>query len=45
MQQQDILRSQVNQQLKQVFYVSQFSTNNVTGFCRMEIYVKFFNVI
>jgi hypothetical protein len=40
MQQQDILLCQENQQLKQVFYVSQFSTNNVTGFCRKEIYVK-----
>ena len=33
MQQQDVLLSQLNQQLKQVFfYVSQFITNNVKGF-------------
>ena len=42
MQQQDVLLSQENQQLKQVFYVSQFITNNVTGFYRREIYVKLF---
>ena len=42
MQQQDILLSHVNQQLKQVFlYVSMFSTKNVTGYYRREIYVKF----
>jgi len=37
MQQQDVVLSQVNQQLVQVFYVSQFITNSDTGFYRREI--------